>query len=36
MPYTVHKVVLESVSDASGLAELIDDGGGRRPTASWR
>ena len=26
MPYTVHKVVLESVSDASGLAELIAAG----------
>jgi ring-opening amidohydrolase-like protein len=27
MPYAVHKVVLESVSDASGLAELIRTGG---------
>jgi len=26
VPYAVHKVVLESVSDASGLAELIRDG----------
>lgn len=26
MPYVVHKVVLESVSDASGLARLIDAG----------
>ncbi|HET6663179.1 MAG TPA: ring-opening amidohydrolase, partial [Acidimicrobiales bacterium] len=27
MPYVVHKVVLENVSDASGLAGLIESGG---------
>ena len=26
MPFVAHKVVIESVSDASGLAELIDAG----------
>jgi cyanuric acid amidohydrolase len=26
MPFAAHKVVIESVSDASGLAKLIDDG----------
>ncbi|HET6952618.1 MAG TPA: ring-opening amidohydrolase, partial [Acidimicrobiales bacterium] len=26
MPYVVHKVALESVSDASGLAGLIESG----------
>ena len=26
MPFAAHKVVIESVSDAGGLAKLIDDG----------